>query len=146
MNPFAGMTMDEVEAHNAKVHAGQMPLAPPPPFLGVAKGNRVRQSSKPLMNKLESDCFAMLAATGLFDRLRAQAKRFRLGNGIWFKVDITGIDTRDGRDTAWEVKGPHAWQSGIQPLKVAAGLYPEIRWLLIWKGEKGAWKQQEILP
>ena len=87
----------------------------------------------------------MLSASRWMDNLKAQSKRYKLGNGIWFKPDMTGNDTRDGRETAYEVKGPHAFRGGFENLKVAAHQWPEVRWLLVWK-ERGEWKQQEVLP
>lgn len=108
-------------------------------------GKRLRQDTKPLMNKLESEWFAILQKSGWMTNLRAQAKRYRLGNGIWFKPDATGRDTRDGRETAYEIKGPHAFRGGFENLKVAATTWSEVRWLLVWK-DHGEWRQQEVLP
>lgn len=110
-----------------------------------ARQSRIRQSSKPLMNQLESEWFALLKSSGWMNNLRPQAKRYKLGNGIWYKPDVTGNDSRDGRETAYEVKGPHAFRGGFENLKVAAGIWPEVRWILVWKvGEE--WRQQDVLP
>jgi hypothetical protein len=98
---------------------------------------RVRQSSKPLLNKLESEFFSLPWARGFL----LQAVRFRLGNGIWYKPD--GFDPKT--QIAVEVKGPHAFRGGFENLKVAASLYPMIRWRLVWK-QDGQWQEQEILP
>lgn len=106
---------------------------------------RIRQSDKPLMNKLETEWFNILLSSHWMNCLRAQAKRYKLGNGIWFKPDITGNDTRDGRETAYEVKGQHAFRGGFENLKVAAGLWPEVKWILVWK-QDSEWKQQTVLP
>lgn len=115
----------------------------------AASPKRIRQSSKPLLNKLETEWFAVLNAQfPNFPRPRAQAKRYRLGNGIWYKPDFSASSwPGDGpaKETCWEVKGPHAFRGGLENLKVAAGLYPEIRWILVWK-EKGRWQQQNVLP
>lgn len=115
---------------------------------------RIRQDAKPLMNKLESEWCEMLKRhavetgwegghKGYVFNIRVQAKRYRLGNGIWYKPDFTG--TVDLRETAWEVKGPHAFRGGFENLKVAASAYPEIKWVLAWK-EQGRWLTQEVLP
>lgn len=79
------------------------------------------------------------------DNLRAQSKRYKLGNGIWYKPDMTGNDTRDGKETAYEVKGPFAFRGGFENLKVAASTWQEVNWILVWK-DNGEWKQQKILP
>ncbi len=110
----------------------------------AAPGIRIRQDSKPLMNKLEKEWFSRISGTERFNSVRAQSKRFKLGNGIWFKPDATAIDTMTGTETAWEVKGPHAFRGGFENLKVAAGIYPEIEWVLVWK-ENGNWKVQRVL-
>ena len=111
----------------------------------IAAGKRIRQDSKPLMNKLEQEWFDILKASHWMSDLRAQAKRYKLGNGIWFKPDATGKDTRDGRETAYEVKGPHAFRGGFENLKVAAATWTDVTWILVWKAG-GEWQQQRVLP
>ena len=101
---------------------------------------RIRQSSKPLMNGLESEYFQILQAD--YRNVRPQAMRFKLGNGIWYKPDFTY--THNMMLTCVEVKGPHAFRGGFENLKVAAGLYPEFNWLLVWK-QDGVWKEQKVL-
>ena len=112
---------------------------------------RVRQSSKPLMNKLETEFYERIRNLyPNFPPVRCQAKRFRLGNGIWYKPDFTAslwpAPTGPAVETAWEVKGPHAFRGGLENLKVAAGLYHEVCWLLVWKDSTGQWNEQRILP
>lgn len=111
---------------------------------------RVRQDPKPLMNKLEAEFFGILALQQPYEYIRVQAKRYRLGNGIWYKPDFTCSNWPDGDErveTAWEVKGPRAFRGGFENLKVAASLYPEVRWLLVWKDKTtGEWQGQHILP
>lgn len=127
--------------------AGQRALFSVPNAQGVqtpTPPKRIRQSAKPLLNKLEAEWFGILKASCWMNNLRSQAKRYRLGNGIWFKPDMTGNDTRDGRETAYEVKGPHAFRGGFENLKVAASTWLEVKWILVWK-ENGEWKQQEVL-
>ena len=123
--------------------AGVIPPTQAKP-LTAAPGIRIRQSAKPLMNKLESEWMNRLAHTE-FSSIRAQSKRFKLGNGIWYKPDFTAINDETNRETAWEVKGPHAFRGGFENLKIAAGLFDEIDWILVWK-ESGQWKQQKVLP
>ena len=113
-------------------------FAPPPP----TDKKRIRQDSKPLMNALESR--GLLWANSHFGMVfRAQSLRFRLGNGIWYKPDATAI-AETGR-LCLEFKGPFAFRGGFENLKVAAGLYPEWKWILAWE-EKGEWKTQTVLP
>lgn len=137
------------QIHRADAPAIDFNVQPLPKPVQPSKNDlkRIRQSDKPLMNKLESEYFAFLKAIYPFAHIRAQAKRFRLGNGIWYKPDFTSVlhygDSM--KETAWEVKGPHAFRGGFENLKVAASLYPEIKWILVWK-QNGKWQEQEVLP
>lgn len=104
---------------------------------------RLRQDPKPLMNKLEQDLFNYLQRLYPKVKLHAQAKRFRLANGLWYKPDLTAV--LDGQETAWEAKGPHAFRGGFENLKFAASAWPEVNWILMWKNDDG-WRSQKILP
>ena len=73
-----------------------------------------------------------------------QGMRFRLGNGIWYCPDFVRIPLDNLPMQAIEVKGPHAFRGGFENLKVAANLYPEITWVLVWK-DNGIWQEQIIL-
>jgi hypothetical protein len=118
-------------------------VSPSPP-----KAKRIRQDSKPLLNKLEQEFFDYLTAEYDVENLRAQAITYRIGNGVRFTPDLTGHiwnPPAEPHFTAWEVKGKHAWDDALVKLKVAAGLYPEIDWILVWK-ENGEWKEQRVLP
>ena len=104
---------------------------------------RIRQSSKPLMNKLETRAKAWIElryGIGIY----TQAIRWRLGNGIWYKPDFALVNF-DRQLICFEVKGPHAFRGGFENLKVAAGLYPLIWWRLLWE-DNGQWQEQTILP
>ncbi len=103
---------------------------------------RIRQDPKPILNKLETEALTWLYSRydgGAFYR---QAIRWRLGNGIWYKPDINLFHT--GVLRCFEVKGPHAFRGGFENLKVAAGLYPEVQFWLIWKAN-GQWCEQAVL-
>lgn len=108
---------------------------------------RIRQDSKPLLNKLEEQFLAVLELElPEHTTIWKQALRWRLGNGIWYKPDFAANLTHDHHGfTCWEVKGPHAFRGGFENLKVAAGLYPEVAWWLVWK-ESGRWERQMVRP
>lgn len=117
----------------------------------VRQKKRIRQFTKPLMNKLEREWYLWI-----LDRyadaapIRIQAKTYKLANGVKYTPDFTcskwiGMAGRMECETAWEVKGPHAWDDAIVKLKVAASVFPEVQWILVTK-ENGRWKQQVILP
>ena len=111
----------------------------------AAPGVRIRQDSKPLLNKLESQWFNMLKASGNVHNLSAQALRFKLANGAWYRCDIVGWV--NGRLTGWECKGPSCMKNvarGILTVKIAAAQWPEVDFILVWK-ERGEFRQQKIL-
>ena len=119
-------------------------VANPEPQLGANK--RIKQDSKPLMNALETRLYAYLQREYPSATIRPQAKRYRLGNGIWYKPDFTA---HVGFEIAWEAKGPKAFRGGFENLKVAATTYPEIQWWLAWEEEDdrwGRWQLQRVLP
>ena len=118
----------------------------------AAPGIRIRQDSKPLMNKLEAEWFAILSAQfPNYPRPRAQAKRYKLANGAWYRPDVTASSWPDeggwARETAWECKGPSCMKNvarGLLAIKFAAAQWPEIAFWLVWK-EKNQWKSQKVL-
>jgi hypothetical protein len=116
----------------------------------AVEGIRVRQSTKPVMNKLETEWFHILNIQHLmFPRPRPQAVTFKLCNGMRYTPDVFTTAWPQGdqygiRATAWEVKGPKAFDGSLDKLKMAAHEWPEILWILVWK-ESGRWTQQIIL-
>lgn len=112
----------------------------------AGKKIRLRQSHRPLMNRLETRFREHLRRLEPAWVIRVQAKRFRLANGLWYKPDFTATPTNHtGPEQAWEVKGPHAFRGGYENLKMAATQYPEIVWTLVW-WENNDWKEQLIAP
>ena len=116
----------------------------------VAKAHppkRIRQSTKPLMNKLEQEWFEVLKRRHKI--IVPQGLRFMLANGTWYKPDFmvwpVGFESQDTRLRAFECKGPHAFRGGKENLKIAAHQYPQIVWTLVWKVD-GQWQEQTIFP
>lgn len=141
---------------------GETTLAVPPAdgsAAPVARPARIRQSSKPLMNKLEQAWFNLLSVQyPNYPKPRAQAKRYKIANGAWYKPDVTvslwpnrnpdGSVRGADMETAWECKGPKQMKNvarGILTIKTAAAQWPEVRFILVWQ-ERGKWCQQEVLP
>ena len=108
------------------------------------KKKRLRQDTKPLLNQLESE-YKNFLCTQSGIRFEAQAIRFRLGNGIWYKPDFIVISPM-GDMLGIEVKGPRAFRGGFENLKVVASLYRWMTFKMVWKGEDGQWETQTILP
>ena len=105
-------------------------------------GRRVRQS-RDALNKLETRALEYLRRLHPGVMFRCQSKRWRVG-GHWYKPDIVGIGGSLARETAWEVKGPRAYQAGIASLKDAAADWPEVDWILLWKDPNGNWRVQAM--
>lgn len=118
--------------------------------LATSPPKRLRQSSKPLMNKLEQKWFDQLMLDGPKDRIvRAQAMKFRLANGLWYYPDFFAFDWpilgEASGPVAWETKGKWVDGDSFPKLKMFAATYPEIRVILVWKDENKQWQQQRIL-
>ena len=112
----------------------------------AAESKRVRQDegAGPKVNNLEAEWMAVLRVEHPGVELRAQAKRYRIGNGSWYKPDITAV--MGGREVAWECKGPKEMRGvakGVLVLKAAAAAWPEVEFWLVWR-KGGMWKKQRI--
>jgi hypothetical protein len=113
--------------------------------LGFCPGaiERIRQQKK-LLNKLETEFYHLLQKQP--GDIHAQALRFMLGNGIWYKPDfVVIVPIPVDAVVAYEVKGPKSWRGGFENLKVAANMFRWITWKLVWK-ENASWNQQTVLP
>ncbi len=120
----------------------------------VIEAKRIRQDAKPLMNQLEGDWFEVLSAQyPNYPRPRAQAKRYKLANGAWYKPDVTSslwpVAGEMARESAWECKGPSCMKNvdrGLLTIKFAAAQWPEVAFYLVWRNKRGPWQQQRVLP
>jgi hypothetical protein len=106
-----------------------------------AAEKRIRQNTKPLMNKLETEFLNVLLADFIHLEIHAQAITFKLANGLRYTPDFFNFHRR----TAWEVKGKWVDGDSFPKLKMAASVFPEISWRLVWKDENKKWQQQIIL-
>lgn len=106
---------------------------------------RIRQSQKPLLNKLETDLYDYLQAQTL-QTVFPQALTFRLANGVRYSPDFFCFSfpwRGDMKPTAWECKGPFFRDDAVVKLKMFATLYPQILVLLASKND-GQWIFQEV--
>lgn len=114
--------------------------------VGTAK--RLRQSSKPVLNKLEArfQDYMFKSYDALF--IHAQAVRLELARGIWYKPDFfVAPHPLCTRATFYEVKGPRSFRGGFENLKVAARVHSWAKFFLVWENrDTGLWERQEILP
>lgn len=112
-----------------------------PPRETVRAHKRIRQSSKPLLNKLEQE-FWNDYLSDRYPEAKPQALRFRLANGLTLTPDFVDLSVQPVK--AWEVKGKHAWGDSLVKLKAAAAIWKDVRWILVWK-RCGQWESQEVL-
>lgn len=110
-------------------------------------GKRIRQATKPMLNKLEQEAMDWLNGDVYINwTLQPHAMTLYLANGCKYTVDIAGCDPdKRPRIVCWEVKGPKVWDDSIVKLKVAAHEFPNLEFHLIWK-ENGKWLEQVVLP
>lgn len=100
---------------------------------------RIRQSDKPVLNKLESE-YQRILLISTPDAV-AQAVRFKLGTGCHYTPDFFSLATM----TAFEVKGKYAWEDSKLKIRMAAKVWTSIKWVLVWK-EDGKWLSQIVIP
>lgn len=119
----------------------------------LAPKKRIRQSTKPILNKLEREWFDKLVLQAIqcgLPRPHAQAFTVRLANGVRYTPDCFHFDWpsfgEPNRPTAWEVKGPWMTDDAVCKVKMFATAYPEIRVIMVWRDKGGIWQEQRILP
>lgn len=110
---------------------------------------RIRQDTKPLLNKTEARALEYLKKRHPSLHIHCQAIRFKLANGLWYKPDFIAFTEQviPPWIIAYEVKGPHAFRGGFENLKMAASVYQDIAWILIWEEppKSDNWLTQEVL-
>jgi hypothetical protein len=140
----------EIQGRKPATVAPQSVLTPKTPQDTHPKAKkRLRQGEKPLMNKLEAMWY--LEIRHKFPScppIRVQAKRYQLGNGVTFTPDFScsSWPELNPKETAWEVKGAHSWDDSLVKIKLAAELWPEVRWFFVWRDANGIWATQEVVP
>jgi hypothetical protein len=107
---------------------------------------RLRQRRTPKLNKLELAWLDVLQRQHPTDRIHSQSITLQLGNGVRYTPDFVvvmpGLATEG--ITAYETKGRHMWDDAAVKLKVAAALYPWIKFVLVSRNEVGAWRVEEV--
>lgn len=122
---------------SAQLSKGSVPVAPV-----AAPTSRIRQSAKPLSNKLEAEFGRRLSAI-YYGPIMEQALTFRLANGLRYTPDFGVLF--QGDLILFEVKGKKAWDDSIAKLKMAASVYPQFHWYCCDK-PTGTWRETIVLP
>lgn len=139
---------------NPHVYAGAASQQPKArlPVSDAPRPARIRQSSKPLLNKLEQRYLGHLKAAACLRTevpeelhwIGAQCFTLRLANGCKYTPDFWTFND-DGKLQAMELKGPHTWEDSIVKLKIAASLYPMFEFYLVrWDRDKCAWVEKLV--
>lgn len=158
MNHFSNWTPEDVERHNRRVSGDaaekqtKSGLPEPAPkaqstgLLDKASGRRIRQRTKPMMNRLEFEFYRMQSTCANIMNIRTQAITFLIANGVRYTPDFTWRERGTNLTFAIEVKGPKAFDGSLEKLKMAAHEFPDWKWFLVWKDKDGIWREQEVLP
>lgn len=106
----------------------------------------LRQERGPRLNELETRTLRQLQNDHQLTTFHAQAIRFRLANGAWYKPDLWAL--RGGRLLCWECKCFKAKGApkGILAVKVAASQYPEVDFWLVTQERGGPLRFERVLP
>lgn len=115
-------------------------IAPTPAVDYKPEAPRLRQRQGPKLNKTETAFLEWLCARYDPKDIRAQAVTLVLGNGTRYTPDFFNLRA----SLAWETKGFMRDDAAVK-IKVAASLYPEIKFHLVTR-DGGAWSIQEMVP
>ena len=113
----------------------------------TTSAKRIKQSGRE-PTKLEMEWLTVLRSRWPGANIYSQAITFKLANGVRYTPDNVAVIPSPImlQQNAWEIKGKHAWDDSIVKLKMAAHIYPDTRWILVWKSPAGHWQEQLILP
>lgn len=120
---------------------GKICLPPPSSALIVAEGLRqIGPESK--LNQTEKRYLGWLRTLN-DDWIGIQCVTLILASDLRFTPDFWAIDEVGIR--AIDVKGKHVWEDSRIKIKVAARIFPWVRFLIATEKE-GAWQHEEIKP
>lgn len=95
-----------------------------------------------VMNKEEADFARILSLRPEVARVVFEKVTFCIGIGAKYTPDLIAF-MHDGAVVVYEVKG-HRREAAIVRLKVAAGLFPEIPFILAEFDRKSGWTEKRI--
>lgn len=138
------------ERYRLQVIASKGGALPPvaPANDATGQGKRIRQRSGSKLNKLEHEFLGYLEFNMRQHSHYAQSLTFLLANGVRFTPDFISISKLTGMMIAHETKGYMRDDAAVK-IKVAASVFPLIKWNLVTKLGKrkgGGWQIDEVLP
>ena len=124
----------------------------------MAGGLTIKQAHKKV-SKLQRDFVWWLQSSAKMEPdggpiILEEAITLEIANGCRYRPDawsihptLMGDPVRPLSITAWEVKGPHAWDDSIVKLKVAARAFPWITFNLVTRKDRlAAWSIVKVEP
>jgi hypothetical protein len=104
------------------------------------ESKRIRQPKPVKLNATETRALEWLRGRYPGATIHVHAKIYVLALGVKYTPEFTAHV--DGRETAWEVKGKHIWDDAVVKIKMAARVFNDTKWVLIW--EDGGWMEQVV--
>lgn len=150
-NPFAGMTVADVERHNARVAAEKKGVMLPPPLTDDLMERRANTpKSKPgtleSLNKTERRFYDWLKGRS-FDHIGIQDITLRLGFDLRYNPDFTTVEKCAPfgyRTFLWEVKGFMRDDARVK-LHAAAKQFPFFDFRLVrWNRSRQDWDIEAV--
>jgi len=136
-----------IRANDGKPIPGISGLPIPEP--AKALPSIIRQKTGPSLNKTEKSFLVRLNAVYGPERVLSQSITLQIANGCTFRPDFIVVQGMDGSDLwsmmAFEVKGPYVWDDAKVKLKVAARMYPWIKFYLASRDGLGGWRETRVL-
>lgn len=105
---------------------------------------RLRQANpEKELNKTETAAKLWLESKEI--ATEAHGLTLKLGNGTVYTPDLIHLHPITHKITAYEVKGKHAWDDAIVKVKVAASKYRAITFILVWRENRRAPFQEQLM-
>ena len=149
---MSGIDPTSLPARFQKQIADQLYGTKQPVLANPAKPKaRIRQKQGDGLNQTERAFLAHLQANPEYDTVAPHALTLKLGNGVHYTPDFIAyhqaVDPYGDTDHvyAFEVKGFMRDDAAVK-LKVAASLFPWIKFSLATKKKDGSWDVQRVFP
>jgi hypothetical protein len=143
LTDFSQNTARRILAQMQAEDAGKLrPIRQPEPVVQKPKPPQLLRQNTRGPNKLEAAFAAVLRAENPGVQIREQAVTLQIGNGVRYSPDMMILEP--GRLEAFETKGGLFRDDAKVKIKIAASIWPQITFWLVWR-KAGVWHRQRIL-